>query len=114
MKKCKIFGVALAAGMIVSATAFADGMTKKTTTTTTTTTAQDQSIAPADAEVTRKIRQQVMNQNISTEAKNVTIVTNSGKTVLTGQVNTAEEKATIVRVARGVSANVDDQLNVKK
>lgn len=52
--------------------------------------------------------------NVSTEAKNVTIVSDSGRVVLTGQVATAEEKATITRVARGIATNVDDRITVRQ
>lgn len=77
------------------------------------TTAQDQSTKPADAEITRKIRQGLMSRDLSLRAKNVTIVTESGMVTLKGTVATAAEKRTIQEVATSIAPNVRNDIVVK-
>jgi len=112
MKHGYLITTALVGGMAMATTAYAAGDAAKKNAANV--SAQDQSMAPADAELTRKIRQEVMNSNVSTEAKNVTIVSDSGRVVLTGQVATAEEKASITRMARGIATNVEDRITVRQ
>ena len=80
-------------------------------------TPMDQSNTDRDLEVTRQIRQGITSDDsLSTEARNVKIVTDGGVVVLRGPVETAQEKAAIVAIATrtpGVT-RVDDQLEVAR
>jgi osmotically-inducible protein OsmY len=77
----------------------------------------DQGNSPTDRETSAKIRQLVVsgNNNFSTSAKNVKIITVNGKVTLRGPVNTDAEKSSIDALAKQVAGdgNVDDQLEVK-
>lgn len=81
-----------------------------------TVTPTDQSESEADRAVTQKVRQAlVANSVLSTNAKNIKVVTQNGKVTLRGVVETAEEKQNIeatVRALPGVTS-CDDQLEVK-
>jgi osmotically-inducible protein OsmY len=83
----------------------------------TTLTAADQSNSEADRLITQNIRKMVVSgtNNFSVTAKNVKIITASGKVTLRGPVNSADEKMSIETIAKGVAGdgNVDDQLEVK-
>lgn len=81
---------------------------------TTSPTAQDQSTQVNDAEMTRKIRSELMSKNLSTRAKNVTIVTIDGMVTLKGTVPNANEKITIGEVAARLAPNVRNDLVVKQ
>src|SRR4051794_36368839 len=63
----------------------------------------DQSNDPADLKVTKEIRQAlVKDKALSTAAKNVKVITTKGGNVtLRGPVDSAAEKANIVKVAKG-------------
>jgi len=76
----------------------------------------DQSEAKSDVELTRQIRQSInQNDQMSTAAKNIKIITANGKVTLRGPVNSAAEQQQIldkVKAIQGVSS-VDNQLEVK-
>jgi hypothetical protein len=79
-------------------------------------TSGDQGNAPADRELTRKIRQSlVADTNYSTMAKNIKIITVNGRVTLRGPVNSESEKSGLAALARSIAGdgNVDDQLEVK-
>ena len=77
----------------------------------------DQGNSDADRQITRKIRQTVVNStnDYSLIAKNIKIITANGKVTLRGPVNTQTEKTGIETIAKSVAGpgNVDDQLEVK-
>jgi osmotically-inducible protein OsmY len=77
-------------------------------------TAQNQSTSTNDAELTRRIRADLMSRNLSTQAKNVTIVTVDGMVTIRGTVPTSEEKATIGEVATRFAPNVRNDVVVKR
>ena len=78
--------------------------------------ATEQSNSEPDREMTRQIRRAVMENNqLSTTAKNVKIVTVSGKVTLRGPVNSEQEAQAIAEAAKQVAGAdaVDNQLEVK-
>lgn len=78
-------------------------------------TPMDQGESEADRTITQNIRQIVVdNASLSTNAKNVKIITQNGVVTLRGPVDSGAEKALIVSTARGVAGvvSVDDQLEV--
>ncbi len=77
-------------------------------------TAQQQSNKPSDAELTRRIRADLMSRDLSVQAKNVTIVTVDGMVTLRGSVASAQEKATIGEVATRIAPNVRNDVVVKQ
>jgi hyperosmotically inducible periplasmic protein len=80
-----------------------------------TATATDQSEAPADRETTRRIREIIVADDaLSTNAKNVKIVTNAGTVTLRGPVETEQERARVAAAAKQVAGNdrVQNQLEV--
>lgn len=77
-------------------------------------TAQDQSTSVTDAETTRKIRAELMNRDLSMQAKNITIVTRGGAVVLRGEVPSNSERNTISEVAQSVSNDVRNELVIRK
>lgn len=79
-------------------------------------TPTDQGGSPADRQLTANIRQAVeKDSSLSTEAKNIKIITVNGKVTLRGPVNSASEKKTIEGIAQNLAGTttVDDQLEVK-
>ena len=79
-------------------------------------TSGDQSNSSADLKTTQAIRQALMKDNeLSTTAKNIKVITASGHVTLRGPVNTAQEKAKIDQLAKSAAggAQIDDQLDVK-
>jgi len=77
----------------------------------------DQGNNTSDLKITQQIRQAVMaDGSLSFSAKNVKIVTASGKVTLRGTVKTEQERQSIVTSARKVAGdgNVEDQIEVKK
>ncbi len=77
----------------------------------------DQGNNATDLKITQKIRQAVMaDGSLSFTAKNVKIITQSGKVTLRGPVNSEDERSRIEAAARKVAgvAQVDNQLEVKK
>ena len=83
----------------------------------TTLTPEDQAKGTtADVELTRKIRQELVNdKTLSTDAHNVKIITLNGVVTLRGPVASASEKAKVDGLARKVSGvkQVDNQTEVK-
>ena len=80
-----------------------------------TVTPLDQSESAADRETTRRIREALVDRDeLSTNAKNVKVVTSGGSVTVRGPVNTPAEKATVVAVAQQVAGRgkVVDQLEV--
>jgi hypothetical protein len=75
----------------------------------------DQGTSVADRETTAQIRKGVVAATgLSVNAQNVKIITNNGRVVLRGPVNSAEEKRRIGEIAAQIakSENVDNQLEV--
>jgi hyperosmotically inducible periplasmic protein len=80
-------------------------------------TSQDQSNNADDLKVTQAIRRAIVkDSNLSSNAKNVKIITGGGKVTLRGPVNSTEEKEKVEKVATDASGNrqVDNQLEVKQ
>ena len=80
-----------------------------------TVTPGDQSNNKADLDLTQQIRRAIMaDKSLSTNAKNVKIITANGVVTLRGPVNTPQEKATIEAKAQNIvgANNVDSQLEV--
>ncbi|MCE2983274.1 MAG: BON domain-containing protein [Parachlamydia sp.] len=80
-------------------------------------TSGDQSENDLDRAVTQKIRQAIVgDEALSTNAKNVKIITVNGVVTLRGVVNNDREKNEIARKTKEVSGvnNVDNQLEVKE
>lgn len=78
-------------------------------------TPMDQGGSEADRTITQTIRQLVVgNDTMSSNAKNVKIITQNGVVTLRGPVDSDAEKTFIASTARGVNGvvNVDDQLEV--
>lgn len=75
----------------------------------------DQSNATSDLKITQAIRKSIMNQNLSTNAKNIKIITNNGEVTLRGPVDNNSEIEKITTLANGVpgTKSVDNQLEVK-
>jgi hypothetical protein len=72
---------------------------------------RDQPETSADAESVREIRALLAaDKSLSTTARQITIIAAKGRVRLTGQVNTAEERAAVERAARK-AANVIDVKN---
>jgi osmotically-inducible protein OsmY len=80
------------------------------------TTADKASNAAGDRELMQKVRKAVMDdKSLSTYAHNVKIIAQNGKVTLTGPVRSADEKATIERLATDIAGagNVDSKITVK-
>lgn len=76
----------------------------------------DQGNSPADLEMTQKIRQGVVADDaLSSNAKNVKIITKNGAVTLRGPVKDEAEKARVVAIAKNIAgqAPVDVQLEVE-
>jgi hyperosmotically inducible protein len=79
-------------------------------------TPQNQSGAKADRDVAAAVRKAIMaDKSLSTNAHNVKIVTSGGMVTLRGPVNSPDEKARVVEIARQTAdaGNVVDELLVK-
>ena len=79
-------------------------------------TPMDQSENKADLTITQRIRKAVVaDHSLSTNAKNVKIITNDGVVTLRGPVKSEHEKTKIVAKAQQVAgvSKVDDQLEVE-
>jgi osmotically-inducible protein OsmY len=75
----------------------------------------DQSNEKADLNLTQEIRKAIMaDESLSTNAKNVKIITANGVVTLRGPVNTPQEKATIEAKAQSIAGanKVDSQLEI--
>jgi osmotically-inducible protein OsmY len=80
-------------------------------------TAQGQSSAPADRELTAKVRKAIIaDKSLSTYAHNIKIITNNGTVTLKGPVRSADEKQKIESDAGGVvsPSSIVDELTVKQ
>lgn len=76
----------------------------------------DQGNSAADLDMTKKIREAVVaDEALSSNARNVKIITKDGAVTLRGPVKDAAEKARVVAIARNVAgqAPVADQLEVE-
>jgi osmotically-inducible protein OsmY len=79
-------------------------------------TADKASNAAGDRELMAKIRKAVMDdKSLSTYAHNVKIIAKAGKVTLNGPVQSAEEKATVERLATDIAGagNVDSKITIK-
>lgn len=79
-------------------------------------TPMDQGGSEADRTITQQIRKQVVAQDaLSTNAKNVKIITQDGVVTLRGPVKSPEEKATLASFASktGGVKRVDNQLEIE-
>ena len=78
-------------------------------------TPMDQSNTKADIKVTQAIRKSLMEKEMSTNAKNIKIITRNGNVTLRGPVASAEEKREIAKLAKAVPGikKVSNQLEVK-
>lgn len=77
----------------------------------------DQGKSESDVETTRQIRQQINDRDtLSVNGKNVKVITVNGRVTLRGPVNSEEERAWIVDLAKKHARNgdVDDQIEVKR
>ena len=77
----------------------------------------DQSENQADRTLTQHIRRELMaDKSLSTDAKNIKIITVNGVVTLRGPVNTSKEKATIEAKAQNIAGanKVDNQLEVTR
>jgi len=80
-----------------------------------TVTPGDQSNDKGDLHLTQQIRKEIVaDKSLSTNAKNVKIITANGVVTLRGPVNTPQEKATIEAKAQSIAGanNVDSQLEI--
>ena len=80
-----------------------------------TVTPGDQSNKKADLQLTQQIRRAIMaDKSLSTNAKNIKIITAHGLVTLRGPVNTPQEKATIEAKAQSLAGanNVESQLEI--
>jgi hyperosmotically inducible protein len=78
-------------------------------------TANQQSFSTNDTNITRRIRQDIMKQeNLSTYAQNIKIVTVNGKVTLKGPVRTEKEQSSILDYARSIAgaSNVTNEMSV--
>lgn len=75
----------------------------------------DQSNTKADMNITQAIRKSIMKHELSTNAKNIKVITRNGDVTLRGPVNTSAEKEKIAELAKAVPGikTVDNQLEVK-
>jgi osmotically-inducible protein OsmY len=80
-------------------------------------TPMDQGGSEADRTITQEIRKQVTDRDeLSTNAKNVKIITIDGVVTLRGPVKNENEKTTVASIARKASGvkRVDDQIEVER
>jgi len=81
-----------------------------------TNTSGDQSNTSADLKTTQAVRQALMQDDeLSTTAKNIKVITANGQVTLRGPVKTAQEKEKIDQVAKSAAggAQIVNQLDVK-
>lgn len=79
-------------------------------------TPMDQSENESDRRITQKIRQAIMSDDsLSTNAKNIKIITKKGVVTLRGPVANSQEKDEIARIVDNIQGitRVDNQLEVK-
>ena len=76
----------------------------------------DQSNTSADLQITQAIRRGLMkDDNLSSDAKNIKVITANGQVTLRGPVNNAREKTKVEQIAKSAAgdAQIVDQLDVK-
>jgi osmotically-inducible protein OsmY len=75
----------------------------------------DQNENQSDIDITAKIRNRVVNSELSVNAQNVKIVTQNGQVTLRGPVKSAEEKKLVGDIAADVAGAkwVDNQLEIE-
>lgn len=78
-------------------------------------TPMDQSNSKADIEITQAIRKAIIKQDLSTNAKNIKVITQAGEVTLRGPVNSQAELQAIVKLAKAVPGikTLNNQLEVK-
>lgn len=78
-------------------------------------TPMDQGGSEADRTITQNVRKMLTDSNLSSDAKNVKVITANGVVTLRGPVENADEKAAVERIASSVPGvtSVDNQLDVK-
>lgn len=79
-------------------------------------TPPNQGNSKSDVATTAQIRKEIVGtKDMSVNARNVKIITNTGKVTLRGPVNTPEEKRLVGDIANRIAhaENVDNQLEVK-
>jgi osmotically-inducible protein OsmY len=82
-----------------------------------TATPMDQGGSEGDRTITAEIRKQIVdNDSLSTNAKNVKIITQDGVVTLRGPVKSPDEKTTVAGIARKAAGvkRVDDQIEVER
>ncbi len=62
----------------------------------------DQSNSQSDLDITQAIRKSIMKQDLSTNAKNIKVITQNGAVTLRGPVNSSAEAETIITLAKAV------------
>ena len=80
-------------------------------------TAEDQGGSPQDRELASQIRSALVdNKELSSAAKNVKVITNSGKVTLRGPVNSPQEKQSVEAIAEKFAGKekVTNQLEVNQ
>lgn len=75
----------------------------------------DQNENQSDIDITARIREQVVDTDLSVNAQNVKIITQGGKVTLRGPVNSDGEKKKVEEIALAIAGTgkVDNQLEVK-
>jgi hyperosmotically inducible periplasmic protein len=79
-------------------------------------TSGDQSNTSGDLRITQAIRRGLMkDNNLSSDAKNIKVITANGQVTLRGPVNDAQEKTKVEQIAKSAAGGVQivDQLDVK-
>ena len=78
-------------------------------------TPMDQSNSKADIDITQAIRKAIMKQELSTNAKNIKVITQAGEVTLRGPVNSKAELQKIVKLVKAVPGikTLNNQLEVK-
>ena len=79
-------------------------------------TSGDQSNTSDDLQITQAIRRGLMkDDNLSSDAKNIKVITANGQVTLRGPVNNAREKTKVEQIAKSAAggARIVDQLDVK-
>ena len=75
----------------------------------------DQSNTKADLDITQAIRKSIMKHELSTNAKNIKVITQNGEVTLRGPVDSKSEIKKIVKMTKSVPGirTVNNQLEVK-
>ena len=78
-------------------------------------TPMDQSNSKADINIIQAIRKGIIKQDLSTNAKNIKVITQAGEVTLRGPVNSKAELQKIVKLAKAVPGikTLNNQLEVK-